>query len=217
MSENTKPDTPKEDAASPEEPTPQPESPQGDPQPQQSQSSQPPESQADPQPLPDQEYASPSASGPDASYTPPPQPQYANYAPQQDYSYTTASTTPPSTPPGYQYAQQQPYTQQPYAQQQYVPPQTSSRTAGIGSAHKDKWVAAVLAFCLGMFGLHKFYLGYKNEGIIMLVVSLVGGICLLGLGFFVMTVIAYIEAVKYVILTQEDFERTYVVGSKGWF
>jgi TM2 domain-containing membrane protein YozV len=123
-------------------------------------------------------------------YAPQPDPQY--YAPQQ---------------PGYQYAPQG---------QQYAPQQTG-RSGGIGSAHKDKWVATVLAFFLGMFGIHKFYLGYKNEGIIMLVVSLAGGLCLFGLGFLVMTVIAYIEAVRYIILTQEDFERTYVYGSKGWF
>jgi hypothetical protein len=33
---------------------------------------------------------------------------------------------------------------------------------------KNKWVAAALAFFLGIFGIHKFYLGKKKAGIIML-------------------------------------------------
>jgi TM2 domain-containing membrane protein YozV len=112
----------------------------------------------------------------------------------------------------------QPYIPQPnyqYAPQPTQPASSSNRTAGIGSAYKDKWVAAVLAFLLGTFGIHKFYLGYKNEGLIMLLVSILGS-CLAGAGALVMLVISMIEAVRYVILTQEDFERKYVFGSKGW-
>jgi TM2 domain-containing membrane protein YozV len=131
-----------------------------------------------------------------------------------------------------QAAYQQSYQQAPpYAQQQgYQPPPAAAyapqpeqhnaaqsvRTQGIGSAHKDKWAAAVLAFVLGFLGIHKFYLGYKNEGIIMLVVCIVGTPCF-GLGPLVMMIVALIEAVKYITLTQQDFEYTYVIGSKGWF
>jgi TM2 domain-containing membrane protein YozV len=117
-----------------------------------------------------------------------------------------------------QYAQpQDQYTQQPnYQYPPAQPQQQSSRTQGIGSPQKEKWVAAVLAFVLGTLGIHKFYLGYKNEGIIMLVVSLVGSLCF-GLGPLVMFVISLIEAVKYVTLTQADFERIYVLNSKSWF
>jgi TM2 domain-containing membrane protein YozV len=111
--------------------------------------------------------------------------------------------------PGYQ---QPPYNQQ-YGQQPGYQPPLPKR--GWGSEEKDKWVAAVLAFTLGVFGIHKFYLGYKNEGMIMLLVSLIGSLCL-GLGPLVMLVIAYIEAVRYVILTQQDFQTTYVIGSKPW-
>jgi len=134
--------------------------------------------------------------------------QQQYYAPQpnqpnQPYGQPNGQYIPPQD---YQYPPQQPQPQQ----------QSSNRTAGIGSPQKDKWVAVLLAFFLGAFGLHKFYLGYKTEGIIMLVVSLVGGLCA-GLGLLVMEIFAIIEAVRYLILTQEDFERTYVYGSKGWF
>jgi TM2 domain-containing membrane protein YozV len=112
--------------------------------------------------------------------------------------------------------QQPPYQQQPYQQTAYQQPYPPV-SLGIGSAKKDKWVAAVLAFLLGWCGIHKFYLGYKNEGIAMLVIGIVGAICTLGLGTFVIGVIAIIEAVRYLILTQEDFEQRYVINRRGWF
>jgi TM2 domain-containing membrane protein YozV len=155
-----------------------------------------------PQPSPSEPQAVPQ---PEQAPPPPPEPQQAPYAPPQDPAQ------------GYQYA---PQPQQPYAPQpgyQYAPAQPqSSRTQGIGSPQKDKWVAAILAFVLGTLGIHKFYLGYKTEGIIMLLVAILGAPCF-GLGILVMAVISLIEAVRYVILTQDDFERTYVYNSKSWF
>ncbi|MDR3136882.1 MAG: NINE protein [Coriobacteriales bacterium] len=94
--------------------------------------------------------------------------------------------------------------------------QQKQRWQGIGSPQKDKWVATVLAFTLGWLGIHKFYLGYRTEGLTMLLIALIAGLCF-GLGTIAMYVFAVIEAVHYIILTQEDFERTYVVGYKGWF
>ena len=143
---------------------------------------------------------------PEPTYDPAPQPQYAQ--PSQ-----AAPTDFGQQPVDYGQQYQQPY--QTYQQQPQQAP-VSNRTAGIGSPQKDKWVAAILAFLLGTFGIHKFYLGYKTEGTIMLVVTVVGAICTLGLGSLVMMVISYIEAVRYIILTQEDFERTYMMSNKGW-
>jgi len=118
-----------------------------------------------------------------------------------------APVVPP--PPTYQVPPQQ--------QQYYTQPQASGkvRSPGIGSAKKEKWPAAALAFVLGFIGIHKFYLGYKTEGLIMLLVALIGGACF-GIGMMVMMVIAIIEAVKYVTLTTEEFDATYVKGYKGW-
>ena len=41
-------------------------------------------------------------------------------------------------------------------------------------SEKSKLVAGLLGIFLGGFGVHKFYLGYTKEGIIMLAVWLVG-------------------------------------------
>ena len=120
--------------------------------------------------------------------------------------YTGAAVPPPPTyqvPP-----------QQTYAQPQMQQPKT--RSAGFGSVQKEKWPAVILALPpFGALGLHKFYLGYKTEGLIMLLVTLVGSLCF-GLGPAVMYVISVIELVKYVTLTPEDFDNTYVQNYKGW-
>ena len=42
------------------------------------------------------------------------------------------------------------------------------------SASGKKIPAALLAFFLGVFGVHKFYLGYKKQGIIMLLCTIPG-------------------------------------------
>lgn len=121
----------------------------------------------------------------------------------------TQQGAPVTPPPTYQVPPQQTYTQ---GQQGNY----KTRDHGIGSARKEKWPAVVLAFVLGTLGIHKFYLGYKTEGLIMLLVSIIGGLCA-GIGTIVMLVISIIEAVKYVTLTEEDFEARYVNSYKGWF
>jgi len=114
---------------------------------------------------------------------------------------------PVAPPPTYQIPPQQQYAQ--------VPPSGKMRSPGLGSAKKEKWPAVALAIVLGTLGIHKFYLGYKTEGLIMLLTAIIGS-CVVGLGPVVMLVISLIEAVKYVTLTEEDFEETYVRGYKGW-
>jgi len=83
------------------------------------------------------------------------------------------------------------------------------------SSDKNKIVAALLAFFLGTLGIHKFYLGKTTAGIIMLVCGTVGWLLILpGL---IMAVIAFIEFIIYLIKSDEDFHRDYVVGNKSWF
>lgn len=79
-----------------------------------------------------------------------------------------------------------------------------------------KIIAAVLAFFLGGFGVHKFYLGYNKEGVIMLVVFLFGFI-LMGIPSLIIGVIAFVEFIIYLMKSDEEFEQTYIVGHKGWF
>ncbi len=79
-----------------------------------------------------------------------------------------------------------------------------------------KIVAGLLALFLGGLGIHKFYLGYTKEGVIMLVVFLLGFI-LLTIPSVVIGVIAFIEGIIYLTRSNADFERIYVTGRKPWF
>ncbi|WKE65624.1 TM2 domain-containing protein [Gallaecimonas kandeliae] len=85
-----------------------------------------------------------------------------------------------------------------------------------GGISNERLVAALLAFFLGAFGAHKFYLGKTTAGIIMLVVFLFGFI-LLGIPSFIIGVIAFVEFIIYLIKPNEDFHREYVEGDKAWF
>lgn len=84
------------------------------------------------------------------------------------------------------------------------------------SDSSKKITAALLAFFLGVFGAHKFYLGYKKQGFIMLLVFLFGFI-LLAIPSMVIGIIAFVEFIIYLVKSDADFEQTYVVGRKPWF
>jgi TM2 domain-containing membrane protein YozV len=70
-----------------------------------------------------------------------------------------------------------------------------------------KVMVGVLAIILGGFGVHKFMLGYTQEGVIQLLLGLcgVGGI------------IGIVEGIMYLTKSDEEFVRTYIQGKKGWF
>lgn len=84
------------------------------------------------------------------------------------------------------------------------------------SGSSKKIPAAILAFFLGAFGAHKFFLGYTKQGVIMLLVFLFGFI-LLGVPSMIIGVIAFIEFIIYLTKSDEEFEQTYVESSKPWF
>jgi TM2 domain-containing membrane protein YozV len=71
-----------------------------------------------------------------------------------------------------------------------------------------KVVAGILGILLGSLGIHKFYLGYTQEGVIQILLSL-----LCGLG----GLIGLIEGIIYLTKSDEEFVATYVTGKKGWF
>jgi len=89
---------------------------------------------------------------------------------------------------------------------------TLAAAAGGGGA-KSKVVAGLLGILLGSLGIHKFYLGYTKEGVIMLVVSVVT--C--GFAAGIVGIIGLVEGIMYLTKTDEDFEKTYVQGRKPWF
>ncbi|WP_428087366.1 TM2 domain-containing protein [Candidatus Thioglobus sp.] len=77
-------------------------------------------------------------------------------------------------------------------------------------------IAALFAFFLGVFGAHKFYLGRTKEGVIMLLVFLLGFV-LFGLPSLIIAIIAFVEFVLYLIKSDEQFEQLYVLDKKAWF
>ena len=79
---------------------------------------------------------------------------------------------------------------------------------------KSRTTAALLAFFLGAFGAHEFYLGNMASAGIRLGVTLIGG--MIGLGF-IMCIIGIIEAIMYWTKSDEQFYATYVIGKKQWF
>lgn len=71
-----------------------------------------------------------------------------------------------------------------------------------------KLICGLCGILVGGFGVHKFILGYTNEGIIQLV---------LGLCFGIGGIIGLIEGIIYLTKSDEEFVRTYIQGKKGWF
>ncbi|MBU2135102.1 MAG: NINE protein [Alphaproteobacteria bacterium] len=92
---------------------------------------------------------------------------------------------------------------------------TTPAFSGLGG-DKNRIVAALLAFFLGWLGIHKFYLGKTNAGIIMLLCGTIGWL-LLAIPPAVIGVIALIEFIIYLVKSDQQFHQDYVVGTKDWF
>lgn len=68
---------------------------------------------------------------------------------------------------------------------------------------KDKVAAALLAFFLGIFGVHRFYLGKVGSGIAMLVLT-----CTL-VGIFVTSIWSLIDFIRYLVMDNDEFQQRY--------
>ncbi len=68
---------------------------------------------------------------------------------------------------------------------------------------KDKIAAALLAFFLGIFGVHRFYLGKVGSGIAMLVLT-----CTL-IGIFVTSIWSLIDFIRYLVMDNDEFQQRY--------
>ena len=84
------------------------------------------------------------------------------------------------------------------------------------STGRNRIAAGLLALFLGWAGAHKFYTGRMGEGMVMLIISVFGSV-LAGIPTLVMAVIAIVEAVIYLSMSDAAFEETYVKGGKPWF
>jgi TM2 domain-containing membrane protein YozV len=78
----------------------------------------------------------------------------------------------------------------------------------------DKKISAgICGILLGSLGIHKFILGYKNEGLIMLLATLLT--C--GIAGMITGTIGLVEGIIYLTKTDEEFVRTYIQYKKPWF
>ena len=80
-----------------------------------------------------------------------------------------------------------------------------------------KIAAGICGILLGSLGIHKFILGYTKEGLIMLLVTLIGGPLTFGVAATVVWVIGLIEGIIYLTRNDAEFAATYIQGKKGWF
>lgn len=64
---------------------------------------------------------------------------------------------------------------------------------------KNRLAAVLFAFFLGGFGVHKFYLGSIWLGILYLIFSWT----------FIPSIIALIEGILYLVMSDDDFQRKY--------
>ena len=65
---------------------------------------------------------------------------------------------------------------------------------------KNKIVAALLAFFLGGFGIHKFYLGKPFQGLLYILLCWT----------FIPSVISFIEGIFYLLMSDRKFYEKYV-------
>lgn len=82
---------------------------------------------------------------------------------------------------------------------------------------KDHVAAGLLAIFLGVFGVHKFYLGYHTTGFIMLGVTILGSLLTIGIAAGVVWLISVIEGIIYLTKSQSEFEQLYVFNKREMF
>jgi TM2 domain-containing membrane protein YozV len=73
---------------------------------------------------------------------------------------------------------------------------------------QKKMLAGILGILIGWTGAHRFVLGDTTGGIIRLCLTLACGIS---------WIIGLIEGIIYLTKSDDDFQRIYIEGKKGWF
>ncbi len=86
----------------------------------------------------------------------------------------------------------------------------------LGSQENKKMLAGILGIILGSLGIHKFVLGYTKEGVIMLILGLLG-IFTCGITSSISWIVGIIEGIMYLTKSDEEFYQTYQAGKKPWF
>ena len=89
--------------------------------------------------------------------------------------------------------------------------------AEIDELKSRRTTIGILAIIFGFLGVHKFMLGYKTEGFILLAVSIVGGIITCGVAIIVTDIIGIIEGIMILNKTPMQFKKTYIDRKTTWF
>jgi TM2 domain-containing membrane protein YozV len=98
-----------------------------------------------------------------------------------------------------------------------VPPPMVPPPSAAAARASNKIAAGIFGILLGSLGIHKFILGYTGAGLIMLLVTIIGGVLTCGIAAGVMHIIGLIEGIIYLCKPDEEFVRIYVDGRKEWF
>jgi TM2 domain-containing membrane protein YozV len=104
----------------------------------------------------------------------------------------------------------------PQAPEAPIPKQTTN-SPDVGSIYIANQKRVYAGFCgifLGAFGIHKFILGYKKQGIIMLCTTLLlsaGGLA------GIVCIVGIIEGIIYLSKSEKEFLKIYVNSQKTWF
>ncbi len=87
-----------------------------------------------------------------------------------------------------------------------LPGQVPARQAPAPAAvvsDRNKLVAALLAFFIGVLGVHRFYLGRTGSGIVMLVLSITV------VGLLLTVPWSIIDMIRYLVMSDEEFAARY--------
>lgn len=81
---------------------------------------------------------------------------------------------------------------------------------------KNKIVAAVLAFFLGVFGVHNFYLGYTKRGAYQLGLTIAGFVLsFVGIGVFIVMGVSVWALVEFVMILIATPDQMYGHDANG--
>lgn len=115
-----------------------------------------------------------------------------------------------------------PFQDQQSNQNQQMQPPPNPASGQIPGADK-KLLAGLLGIFLGGFGIHKFVLGYQQEGIILLSAQLISWILafvscgILAFLPLLIFVVGIVEGIIYLTKSDEEFVNTYITNKKPWF
>ncbi len=85
------------------------------------------------------------------------------------------------------------------------------------SKQNKRVLSGILAIALGYLGAHKFILGYNQEGLVLLVVTLIAGYLSNGNLIAPIWAVTVVEGIIYLTKSNIEFYHTYQENKRPWF